>query len=309
MANVNILTCVYICLICVIISQIQGFIPRSCTSATSSRLPEPTQQNARLEGHVFLRTEVAGAYWCARRCLQQRKCLSFNYHQEMSVCQLNSDAAENTGQTLLFSPGVVYYERHVLPQYIIGSCSNHTCHPESVCQPEDHISFTCECQNPALSGNNCSATVVSYPCASDPCESGGTCYETSAGFECMCAPGFAGNVCDITVCPEYTNISLRASVQTQMVNVSWRNDIEDAVDVYIVMPAERDSRQHPIVDMALQERWQFSVPAAAQRKWKAYVDTLWVARDRQSHHILPMDNGCSFVVPHQEETITIITAK
>jgi len=301
--------CGFLCvlLIYITVRSTLGYVPRSCTTVTSSRLPEPTQQNARLQGHVFTRTEVAGTYWCARRCLQQHKCLSFNYHQDLHVCQLNSATVNSSGEPLAFAPGVLYYERHGIPEYIIGSCEGHSCHPDSVCTPVDHEHFTCDCQNPALSGNNCSATVVDNTCDSNPCAFGGSCHETSEGFECLCTPGYTGDTCDFVICLSYSNSSIRVSVATQMVSVSWRNDVEDAVDVYMVLPDQLITSHHQ-QEIPLQERWQFSVPAAAQRKWNAYVDTLWVARDRQSHQLLPVDKGCSFIVPNEEGTVTVITA-
>ena len=45
------------------------------------------------------------------------------------------------------------------------------------------------------------------------------------------------------------------------------------------------------------EHFAFTVPAAAQRRWHAKVDYIWVARDRETRRILPLENDCSFVVP------------
>ena len=89
---------------------------RNCVTMTSNHLPPPTRTNVRMVGHAFLRTEVAGLYWCARRCLLQRKCKSINYHQDLQNCQLNTVSdAEHQGD-LVAAEGVLFYNQEVLPQ-------------------------------------------------------------------------------------------------------------------------------------------------------------------------------------------------
>ena len=108
-----------LCIIATLSSAVIAYMPRACVTMTSSRLPEPTYSNAKLEGHVFLRVEVAGAYWCARRCLQQHRCQSFNFYPGSDVCQLNEASAENHESQMMSAEGVVYYDRDVIPEVIL----------------------------------------------------------------------------------------------------------------------------------------------------------------------------------------------
>ncbi len=88
---------------------------RSCITVTKDRLPDASEENHALEDHVFYRLEVAGIYWCARRCLQQNKCQSFNYHMNTAICQLSDATASQFPDDLVPVPDVLYYDRSLIP--------------------------------------------------------------------------------------------------------------------------------------------------------------------------------------------------
>ncbi|CAH3028432.1 unnamed protein product [Porites evermanni] len=131
-------------------------------------------ENTELVDHVFHRTPTRNAIHCHSSCVDDCRCLSFNYKEnnEGNVCELNEGSHFINQTSLKSSPGSRYYNlRREFSQ------KNH--HAKS-------------CDGDVTCVNGC--------CKKNPCQNGGACAEicepTSVRYNCSCPEKFIGRHCE-----------------------------------------------------------------------------------------------------------------
>ncbi|XP_078372239.1 uncharacterized protein LOC144655926 [Oculina patagonica] len=138
-------------------------------------------QDSEFVGHVFHNYVTLNPVQCYTWCIQDCRCLSFNYKEknEEKYCELNEGNHFTNESSLKHSPGSRYY----------------------ILRREIHRSKA-PCASEVTCTNGC--------CENNPCLNGGTCNEicepASVRYNCSCPVPFVGKHCEIQLrrsCQDY----------------------------------------------------------------------------------------------------------
>ncbi|KAL9968535.1 hypothetical protein ACROYT_G020642 [Oculina patagonica] len=161
--------------------QVKGDCPTGSCEKISLDVHRDAVQDSEVVGHVFHNSVTLNPVQCYTWCIQDCRCLSFNYKEnnEEKYCELNKENHFTNETSLKDSPGSSYY----------------------ILRREIHRSKA-PCVGEVTCTNGC--------CENNPCLNGGTCNEicepASVRYNCSCPVPFVGKHCEIQLrksCQDY----------------------------------------------------------------------------------------------------------
>ncbi|KAL3875790.1 hypothetical protein ACJMK2_033707 [Sinanodonta woodiana] len=136
----------------------------TCTSSSPLKL----ENGKSLQGFRIWALQVRDILQCARACVQQTICRSFNFDNKTNFCELNSKIKEEKPEFVVDNAAMVYSDISKWEPEIFPECFNKPCPENAVCLPkalaEPGCEFACldilvSCSEGKTYGQN-----KSYPC-------------------------------------------------------------------------------------------------------------------------------------------------
>ncbi|XP_077981821.1 semaphorin-5A-like [Glandiceps talaboti] len=99
---------------------------------------------------------------CAKACLNEGKCNSFNYEEVNKKCELNRNSHETAPNDMTDREGFIYLakEAYHLPKEALGMCAKDRCQNNGTCQDTCDGNFICFCVYGEWMGPSCEDPVI-----------------------------------------------------------------------------------------------------------------------------------------------------
>ncbi|KAL9968545.1 hypothetical protein ACROYT_G020653 [Oculina patagonica] len=229
-------------------------------------------QDSEFVGHVFHNSVTLNPVQCYTWCIQDCRCLSFNYKEnnEDKYCELNEGNHFTNETSLKNSPGSSYY----------------------ILRREYHRQTVTSCIAEVTCTNGC--------CENNPCLNGGTCNEicepASVRYNCSCPVPFDGKHCEIQLrksCQDYKAAGVNKSGLYAI-----ENDSNQTFQVFCDFDSEPGFVWNLIESFSLSNKHLFqkdvvfynysdsSAVSGDSPNWQAYLikrhNLLWL-RDQSTH--------------------------
>ncbi|XP_067684957.1 plasminogen-like [Haliotis asinina] len=90
---------------------------------------------SRLVGSVYLVLQTSTLQDCVKSCLQQSRCVSFNY--KAGQCELNYDDATTSSPGMVEAPAWNHANASYFPSRLVGTCGSKPCGVNHTCAEKD----------------------------------------------------------------------------------------------------------------------------------------------------------------------------
>eukprot|EP00795_Rhopilema_esculentum_P007211 gene7211-12891_t len=157
----------------------------------------------RLTGHVLRTDKGLEDGQCMMKCVEHRKCRSYNWNVEEKLCELNSKAHADNGTVLADETDWIYKSTDYDNLLVGATCKKlNPCEAGVLCKDKCEPPFY-ECImncSEDESGSHCKARPNDgNNCNTNPCANSGTCIVVSQSYKCQCTNGYTGKHCETDI--------------------------------------------------------------------------------------------------------------
>ncbi|XP_065060838.1 protein crumbs homolog 1-like isoform X2 [Rhopilema esculentum] len=166
----------------------------------------------RLSDNVLKKDKGLDESQCMMKCVEHRKCRSYNLNVKEKLCELNSKAHADNGTVLAEETDWTYKSTDYSNRLVGDTCMElQPCNDGVLCKDTCNPPFyECKVCDENHTGLHCDTPIDPNKCAENPCKNGGVCIDLFASYECNCQSGYTGKDCELaTPCEEGQRIMLR----------------------------------------------------------------------------------------------------
>ncbi|XP_070563195.1 uncharacterized protein [Ptychodera flava] len=150
-------------LLCTVIAIHCGHLGTFAAYDMTFTQPDFPWENKALQGHVLRSFSYAKhVVVCAKSCLNEGKCKSYNYEESTNTCELNRVDHDTHSADLVDKEGTIYLTRatYSLPEEALGACASDPCKNNGTCQENCDGNYVCFCIYGEWMGDTCELPVI-----------------------------------------------------------------------------------------------------------------------------------------------------
>ncbi|XP_070563202.1 uncharacterized protein [Ptychodera flava] len=150
-------------LLCTVIAIHCGHFGTFAAYEMTFTQPDFPWENKALQGHVLRSFSYAKhVVVCAKSCLNEGKCKSYNYEESTNTCELNRVGHDTHSADLVDKEGTIYLTRatYSLPEEALGACASDPCRNDGTCQETCEGGYVCFCIYGEWMGDTCEQPVI-----------------------------------------------------------------------------------------------------------------------------------------------------